>query len=343
MGASSFSPSPITTMPSIWTVSSISRMASTAAPSAFSFSPSPTQRAAASAPYSVTRTSSMARLRSGRAPAASVISHHPRWLAAYASRLAHESAERDARAAHEPDPVTDLDRDVHVLRVVSAWSSEDDAVDEDQRERRDPHDHRHLPRPPGQVVAAGDDVGEDERGRACRHQQPVEDAVGGEGAEAAAVAVERRVRVAALRHAVLVATRREPVQEQREEQDRRADEADDLGALDAPDVERRARLLLRVLVVARARPAAQCPEDHADADGDRQQPDLRVREVSLRLLVEQVVDDQDEPAEQRAAEQPAQRPLARALVLGAGRVAAEQREDREHEVGGLVDAEQPAA
>ena len=50
------------------TVSSISRMASTAAPSADSFSPRPIQRAAASAAYSVVRTSSSARLRSGRAP-----------------------------------------------------------------------------------------------------------------------------------------------------------------------------------------------------------------------------------------------------------------------------------
>ena len=55
------------------TVSSISRIASTAAPSADSFSPSPTQRAAASAPYSVTRTSSIARLRSGREPLGSGI------------------------------------------------------------------------------------------------------------------------------------------------------------------------------------------------------------------------------------------------------------------------------
>ena len=48
-------------------------MASTAAPSADSFSPRPIQRAQASAAYSVVRTSSMARLRSGRtwrAPAA---------------------------------------------------------------------------------------------------------------------------------------------------------------------------------------------------------------------------------------------------------------------------------
>src|SRR5437870_11852450 len=65
MGALSFSPSPITTTPSIWTLSRIRRMASTAAPSADSFSPLPIQREAARAAASVTRTSSRARLRSG--------------------------------------------------------------------------------------------------------------------------------------------------------------------------------------------------------------------------------------------------------------------------------------
>src|SRR5205809_101308 len=65
MGASSFSPSPITTTPRIETLSSTKRMASTAAWSALSFSPRPIQRAAAIAPASVTRTSSSAMLRSG--------------------------------------------------------------------------------------------------------------------------------------------------------------------------------------------------------------------------------------------------------------------------------------
>ena len=55
----------MTTMPSIGTVSSTMRMASTAAPSAPSLSPRPIHRDAASAAASVTRTSSMARLRSG--------------------------------------------------------------------------------------------------------------------------------------------------------------------------------------------------------------------------------------------------------------------------------------
>src|SRR6478735_3114145 len=50
-----------------------SRMASTAAPSPPSLSPRPTQRPAAIAPASVTRTSSRARLRSGASPRAGVM------------------------------------------------------------------------------------------------------------------------------------------------------------------------------------------------------------------------------------------------------------------------------
>ena len=65
IGASSFSPSPITTTPSIDTESIISRIASTAAWSAAILSPRPTQRPAARAAASVTRTSSIARFRSG--------------------------------------------------------------------------------------------------------------------------------------------------------------------------------------------------------------------------------------------------------------------------------------
>src|SRR6188508_3401342 len=68
MGASSFSPSPMTTTPFIVTVSSIARIASTAAWSAASLSPRPTQRAQLSAADSVTRTSSSARFRSGATP-----------------------------------------------------------------------------------------------------------------------------------------------------------------------------------------------------------------------------------------------------------------------------------
>src|SRR5665213_1435795 len=65
IGASSFSPSPMTTTPSMAIEDSTIRMAFTAAPSAPFLSPRPIQRDAASAEASVTRTSSMARLRSG--------------------------------------------------------------------------------------------------------------------------------------------------------------------------------------------------------------------------------------------------------------------------------------
>ena len=65
IGASSFSPSPMMTVPVMLTVPRIRRMASTAAPSAPSLSPRPTHLAAAIAAASVVRTSSMARLRSG--------------------------------------------------------------------------------------------------------------------------------------------------------------------------------------------------------------------------------------------------------------------------------------
>src|SRR3954454_10676656 len=65
MGASSFSPSPITTMPRMETLPMSRRIASTAAPSPPFLSPRPTHRPAAIAAASVTRTSSIARLRSG--------------------------------------------------------------------------------------------------------------------------------------------------------------------------------------------------------------------------------------------------------------------------------------
>src|SRR5215204_1158163 len=65
IGASSFSPSPITTTPSMWMVCRTACMPSTAAWSAASLSPRPIQRALARAAASVTRTSSSARLRSG--------------------------------------------------------------------------------------------------------------------------------------------------------------------------------------------------------------------------------------------------------------------------------------
>src|ERR1043165_3486812 len=64
MGASSRSPSPITTVPSTLSASKARRIASTAAWSASFFWPRPIIRAAAIAAISVTRTTSIARLRS---------------------------------------------------------------------------------------------------------------------------------------------------------------------------------------------------------------------------------------------------------------------------------------
>src|SRR5699024_9156174 len=60
-----FSPSPITTVPSMLTLERTLRIAAPAAPSAASLSPRPTHGPAAMAAASVTRTSSSARLRSG--------------------------------------------------------------------------------------------------------------------------------------------------------------------------------------------------------------------------------------------------------------------------------------
>jgi hypothetical protein len=68
----SFSPSPITTVPRMPMVEIITRIALTATPSASFLSPRPTQRPAAIAAASVTRTSSRARLRSGFGTAVSL-------------------------------------------------------------------------------------------------------------------------------------------------------------------------------------------------------------------------------------------------------------------------------
>src|SRR3954470_21293298 len=73
IGASSFSPSPMTTMPSIGTEFRTRRIASTAAPSAPFLSPRPNQRPPASAAASVARARSMARLRSGGWGAGSIV------------------------------------------------------------------------------------------------------------------------------------------------------------------------------------------------------------------------------------------------------------------------------
>src|SRR5579864_4799482 len=73
IGASSISPSPITTVPSIGSLASSRRMASTAAWSDFFSAPRPRNRAAATAARSVTRTISMERTRSSAGLAGTVI------------------------------------------------------------------------------------------------------------------------------------------------------------------------------------------------------------------------------------------------------------------------------
>src|ERR671916_1927312 len=109
MGASSFSPSPITTMPSIATVSSRMRMASTAAPSAPSLSPRPIQRAQARAAYSVVRTSSIARLRSGPPRASMRRTLYDAWgLARVAvDGLAQVAGHEHRGRGDQPDEVAD--------------------------------------------------------------------------------------------------------------------------------------------------------------------------------------------------------------------------------------------
>src|SRR5437764_14948358 len=116
MGASSFSPSPITTTPRIETLSSTKRMASTAAWSALSFSPRPIQRAAAIAPASVTRTSSIAMLRSGACRALTA-SHPFRCLDPDEIEAARDHG--PGRAA-EPQPECLLHALEHAVLVVEA-------------------------------------------------------------------------------------------------------------------------------------------------------------------------------------------------------------------------------
>ena len=73
IGASSISPSPITTVPSIGSLASSRRMASTAAWSDFFSAPRPRKCAAATAARSVTRAISMERTRSSAGLAGTVI------------------------------------------------------------------------------------------------------------------------------------------------------------------------------------------------------------------------------------------------------------------------------
>src|SRR5215218_215903 len=148
IGASSFSPSPMTTTPSMWTVSRTRRMASTAAWSAASLSPMPTRRAAASAAASVTRTSSRARLRSGRLP--SIGSDDPRGLAdALGLRRPLGRAEEHEQDAEEGDEPAPLEVD-GAVRVAGPGP---EGVEEQQAQGRDGHDRRQLAARPRELMA----------------------------------------------------------------------------------------------------------------------------------------------------------------------------------------------
>src|SRR5947209_4655451 len=122
----------MTTVPSMRTVSSISLIASTAAWSAASLSPSPTQREAASAPDSVTRTSSSAWLRSGSVSVSFAIAATPQLISENARRLARanrlrladEAADRDQYRPDHRDEVARFERDCD--RAAAPGAPEDD-------------------------------------------------------------------------------------------------------------------------------------------------------------------------------------------------------------------------
>src|SRR5205823_2958975 len=155
------------------TVSSSIRIASTAAWSAAFLSPRPIQRAEASAAYSVVRTSSSARLRSGRrpsavVPAAASVAVRPsiagklqdawRLIVAVAG-LAQVTGRDQPAGSDQPDEVPDLERDGDLRRRLA----QDDPVAEDQDDGSDAGDCGDLARSPGEGVPAGDDPREDER------------------------------------------------------------------------------------------------------------------------------------------------------------------------------------
>src|SRR4051812_9757420 len=161
----------MTTTPSMWIVSRTARMPSTAAWSAASLSPRPIQAALASAAASVTRTSSSARLRSGRwvlIELMSVSDRAGRLALELGLALAHQRArehQQRSRERHEPAVL-------EAQEGVAGPGLVDQAVVGDQAERRDRDDHRHLPARPRQRVVVGDDPGEDERGYRAGEQEP---------------------------------------------------------------------------------------------------------------------------------------------------------------------------
>src|SRR4051812_8668862 len=161
----------MTTTPSMWMVSSTARMASTAAWSAAILSPRPIQAALASAAASVTRTSSRARLRSGRWVLTGFMEASDgagRLALELGLALAHERAGEHQQRARQGDEPAVLQAQERVARARPV----DQAVVGDQAERRDRDDHRHLAAGPRQRVVVGDDPGEDQRRDRGGEQEP---------------------------------------------------------------------------------------------------------------------------------------------------------------------------
>src|SRR3954453_10596384 len=120
----------MTTTPRIETLSRTKRMASTAAWSALSFSPRPIQRAAAIAPASVTRTSSIAMFRSGACRA--LTASHP--FRCLDSDEVEAACDHSLGRAAEPEPECLLLALEHSVLVVEAVEVVGDA----DRVSRDP-------------------------------------------------------------------------------------------------------------------------------------------------------------------------------------------------------------
>src|SRR3954451_15216155 len=175
MGASSFSPSPMTTTPSMCTEPSRTRMASTAAWSAASLSPLPTRRADASAAASVTRTSSSARLRSGWVASSGVMAlDGPRWLA----WSLYRGGPRGRARKHQHGPQQgDEHADADVGQARGLPRLVDERQIDDEADGRDGADRRHLTARPRQSVTAVDDPGEDQRRERAGEQEPAGDRV----------------------------------------------------------------------------------------------------------------------------------------------------------------------
>ena len=173
IGASSFSPSPITTMPSMWIVCSTACMPSTAAWSAASLSPMPTQRAGGERrglgdAHELEREVAVRDFARGHRTVTPGGLRGVRWSTRGTEpptvmRIVPRSA------IHQPMPSADLAR-----RLAGPV---DDAVVDDEAERDDPDDRGHLAARPRQLVVADDDVEQDDRRERRGEEQIAQDRV----------------------------------------------------------------------------------------------------------------------------------------------------------------------